>query len=431
MESKLASHGPPIQYLVSVERNARDSQNECPQRNAVVNSAYVAFAGRGRGKPSPVTDAVVGGVVLTGAGKFIVFRGERETIDGVFGAAERADEEHVFVGGAQFGEDLMYLYHRSLILGVPLPPGIVSMCANRKKDVGEQQSVVDFSLSWGGARSTAPISARYYLNLFGFDVGEKKVGEVLCRIYRQVAGTIGYGNAEPFYSPLHDPMATDYAPLATPAINVARLPRVASTHVAFFQWLTKPLAQLMGNGPLVRGWGRLGVDTRLNYPTESGALDPTAVRICGFVAQSHDGDHYFFSGDEVACISEGMTWLEARRNNSQIYITEPTAWRAFTALRATVAGLNLPRWIFGALGKRWIASTSLALPAYDYAFYEAVLRYCVEHRALETLSGVRGFSAPVWFGQNNFEEESRAFCRTVFSFIATSPYLPKITASPL
>lgn len=392
-----------------------------------------------RGEASPAADPVKCVGFLSPQGREAVLAGdEGKVIKAAFERLSSPAVGEVFVGAEAIERDLSYLVYRAMVLGITTPPELSSLCASAGRYVPETQGVVDFARCWGrlGHDAGAPEpSWKIYLNVLGMAEANykdnKSLGLSLCEIYQQMAGACGYRRTKTFAFAAADTLSTDYEHDRLPTIDVAKLPVQESSPVAFFQWLVKPLANLMVTGPRGRGWGRTAEETRENYPFATGRFDPTAMRVCGFVAQFQREVSYCFIADEKKAIESGTDWLARHRLNGRLFISEPSSWRFFTAARAMVCGIHVPHWILGGSGRRWISPSTQALPAYGYDFCGAILRHCVECGAMERISRAGRFGAPVWVNQSDMEEQSRGFCRAAYSLISRSPYIKQIGASPI
>lgn len=412
--------------------------NSTPYTPQVAGLSLIIQPGGRRKSPSAVADPIQGFAVVAPGDEVDEFVGnEVEVVERLYSAIESAGKDARFAGAGLVERDLNYVFYRSVaVLGIPVPENLSWLCGASGAGAPEAQQMIDFSRLWGRMPIEAtsnPLTGVDMSRVLGADsASASNGGRDHARLFCQMAGVLGMGEHDESarVAPL-DPMSVDAEVGSNPTLNPARLGHNKSSDIAFFQWLVKPMADLLANGPIGKGWGRTSATTKDGYWSNSGRFDPLAVRICGFTATKNGDTEYFCTDDESAALLRGAAWLESTRFNNRIFVDEPSAWRYFTAMRAFARGTQVPMWFFGDAGRKWFFPVDSALPAYSTDVPEELLRHCIECGALDGTGGARRLLPPVWGGQGRIEFQSREYCAAVSHLLCASPYISSLGASPL
>ncbi len=132
--------------------------------------------------------------------------------------------------------------------------------------------------------------------------------------------------------------------------------------VGFFSWTRQPLEKSLEEGPAGRGWGRISQETRAQYHFVAGRNDPGMLKIVGFSYATTEGVVALDYEDEREAILAGLALIDRARYTANVVVESVGAFKLFTLVRATVAGLVLPDWLIYPPGRCWLTSLTKFAP---------------------------------------------------------------------
>lgn len=163
-------------------------------------------------------------------------------------------------------------------------------------------------------------------------------------------------------------------PLLPPPAPSLPPPPPPGAGVGFFSWIKEPLPTSMSEGPLGRGWGRMGDEARRTYHLTSGRNDPGMLRICGFSYATTEGVLALEFADEAEAISAGLSTVMKSRYTSNVTVESVHSFKLFTLLRAASSGVVLPDWLIFPPGRCWLSGMSKFAPSGEDDPYAWVMR---------------------------------------------------------
>ena len=370
-----------------------------------------------RKKPSAAVDQVVGFAYDDGTGVKTVDGDEKDVLTALFDILHTGTS---FFGVGLIDSIFRFIVIRAAVNNLRIPTSITTSISSHAC-VRDAQFMEYKRLCGGACSMITPAGV--------FGALKRPLGGTndQASVYRELAGAMGLASKTARYS-IQDSFKSDPEHIPTPSFPRIKTTRVPSDtgDAAFFLWITKPLASLPTDGPGGRGWGRSKLETAL-----AKRYCPEVYRICGFSALINGIPTSFLGENESEAITKGTQWLERARLSSRLYINDIPSWRHFIAQRALASGSVLPSWLFGDEGKRWLHDAANALPAFGDTFETELLRFVLEKDAIVDCLGLMELAPPYWNGQTLCENDCNAYVAAAAGFIATSPYIPSLTASPV
>lgn len=159
----------------------------------------------------------------------------------------------------------------------------------------------------------------------------------------------------------HSQGTPSHQPAKTPSQD-APPPPPPGAGVGFFSWIKSPIAMAIEDGPLGRGWGRTGKDSRRSYHLTSGRHDPGMLRVCGFSYATTEGVVSMENDNEAEAIASGLAMVEKARYTANVTVESVVPFKLFTLLRAASCGATLPDWLIFPVGRCWLAGLSRFAP---------------------------------------------------------------------